>query len=297
MNYTGAEQAVIRAMHERGEATRPQLAQATGLSLVSVGKAVSELCRRCELQELAEIPSGGGRPVKLYRYNVNHAAHVLIFGQKEGGLLRCTLLLLDLHGRERRQVSGTFAYLEVESLDGLLTELLRRQRLRSITLQLPREHTPTGMREHLAERWKAAVHTPSTAAILAQGEEEGTATISLQTGCHPSCVIQHGGICCECGPLHLLPMPTDWLTLDYSDRALVEEMVARLLLFITCTLAPERIHLHTPSLSLRLTERIRFNAATKLRGTLPPMKISHPSPADYQERTVQFCAAITQTTD
>lgn len=290
MNITAAQRAVREAMHERGEATRPQLAQATGLSLVSVCKAVAELCRRGELQELAEIPSGGGRPVKLYRYNVNHAAHILIQGQKEGPLLLCTLTLLDLHGRERRQAQATFAYLEPESLDGLLTSLVRRQRLRSITLQLPGEFTPAGMSTHLEELWNCPVHSPSAAAILAQESDEGTATICLQAGYLPSCVIKRAGCCCESGPLHLLPMPADWLTLDYTDRSVVEEMVARLLLIITCTLAPQRIHLYTPPLTQRLTERIRYNAATKLRGTLPPIEISHPTPGELQSRTAHFCA-------
>ncbi len=277
-------------MHERGEATRPQLAEATGLSAVSVGKAVATLCRRGELLEQAEIPSGGGRPVKLYRYNANHAAHVLIQGRKEGALLRCTLTLLDLYGRERRQTSGAFAYLEAESLDGLLTELRRRQNLRSITLLLPNEATPSGMPAHLAKLHNCPVGTPSAAAILAQGATEGTATVCLQTGSQPSCVIQHGGTNCECGPLHLLPMPTEWLSLDYGDRSMVEEMVARLLLIITCTLAPRRIHLYAPHLTQRLTERIRFNAATKLRGALPTVEIYPLTPADFLNRIGSYCS-------
>ncbi len=278
-------------MHERGEATRPQLAQATGLSAVSVGKAVAALCRSGELRELAEIPSGGGRPVKLYRYNANFARHALIQGQKEGALLHCRVSLLDLHGRELLNTRGTFARPEAESLNGLLGDLLREQSLRSITLLLPPEFATPTLTARLAQLRACRVYTPSPAAILTPGATEGTATICLQPGAAPSCAIQRSGHISECGALHLLPMPADWLSLDYSDRALVEEMLARLLLIITCTLAPKYITLYAPALSPRLTERIRYNAATKLRGALPPLTFAPLSAGVLSGKLMSFCAA------
>lgn len=287
-----AQEAVLQAMHERGEATRPQLAQATGLSLVSVGKAVAALCRGGELRELAEIPSGGGRPVKLYRYNADFARHALIQGQKEGALLHCTISLLDLHGREYSSAQGNFAHLEPESLDGSLAELLRGQRLRSITLLLPPEFLPQGMPTHLAKQCSCRVYTPSPATILAQSEPEGTATVCLQPGSAPVCTMSRHGQLCECGPLQLLPMPADWHSLDYTDRSLVEEMLARLLLIISCTLVPQRITLYTPALSPRLTERIRYNASTKLRGTPLPELAFEPLNSTLLSRGIHhFCAA------
>ncbi len=290
---TKAQQAVLAAMNERGEATRPQLAAATGLSLVSVSKAVATLCHTGELKEAGELPSGGGRPVQLYRYNAGYALHTLIQAQREDAMLRCTLQLLDLHGNERSHRAATFAYLEKESLDGLLSEALRGRRLRSITLMLPDGCMPDGMLQHLTDSYNCRVCTPTAAAILAQSSHEGTATVCLMEGTAPTCAMMRHGVLQESGPLHLLPLPADWSRLDYSDRSLVEEMVARLLLIITCTLAPDRIELFTPAISSRLTERIRYNAATKLKGALPPLHFSVLSPEWLEEATLSACTNIT----
>ncbi len=283
----------MKSMHERGEATRPQLAQATGLSLVSVGRAVASLCSRGELYEIAEVPSGGGRPVKLYRYNADYACHVLIRGLKEGALLSCTITQLDLHGRELRGQHANFAYLEPESFDGVMMQLLRRQKVRSITLILPAENLPLGMAKHLKTLYNCPVNTPTPATILAQGSKSETATICLMPGTYPTCTMHRDGRFSESGPLHLLPAPTDWLSLDYSDRNQVEEMVARLLLTITCIIQPERITLYSPPFSLRLIERIRYNADTKLRNMLPHLTFEHIHSKLFVQKMLDFCVSCT----
>lgn len=289
---TKAEEAVLRAMHERGEATRPQLASATGLSVVSTGKAIASLCRRGEVRQVGEVPSGGGRPVQLYRYNAGYALHALVHIEKNGTLLHCCLELLDLHGTLRHRREADYAYLEQESLDGMLSEALRGRKLRSITLLLPPESEPPGIRAHLEACFGCYVQTPSPAMLLAHTETEGCATICLPQGLPPSCCICRHGHAQECGPLHLLPLPADWATLDYSDSHLVEEVVARLLVIITCTLAPERIKLHTPPFSSRLTERIRYNAATKLRGQLPLLTYHPLQPDSLTHQARAWCCAL-----
>lgn len=288
MGLTRAQQAVLRAMHERGEATRPQLAQATGLSLVSVCKAVDYFCRKGELKAAEEVPSGGGRPVMLYRYNVSYARHALVECHRQGPLLSCRVSILDLHGHERRSTTAQFAYLEKESLDGILAEALSNHRLRSITLIFPDDTMPAEMESHLQSRFGCPVSSPNTASVLAHGEPNGTAVLCIRPGDNPTCAMVRGGVVCETGPLHLLPMPTDWVTLDYSDRSMVEEMTARLLQIITCTMAPDSIELYMPPMSSRLAERIRYNASTKLRGMLPELNFNKLREAEVQELLNRF---------
>lgn len=273
-----AEAAVRESMHERGEATRPQLAAATGLSLVTVGKVVERLCRRGELKKAGEVPSGGGRPVQLYRYNADYARHVLVQMERAGTLLHCTVALLDLQGRQTHSRTADFAYLEKESLDGLLSDMLRGRRLSSIMLLTPPDILPPGLEGHLENVYHCKVRRPTLSTLLAEASPEGTATLCLAEARPPSCTIRRNGRLQECGPLHLLPMPAEWEKLDYSERSLVEEMTARLLHIITCTLRPAQIILYTPLLSSRLTERIRYNAATKLKGALPELKFQPLTP-------------------
>ena len=295
MTLTKAQQAVLRAMHERGEATRPQLAQATGLSLVSVCKAVDFFCRKGELRATKEVPSGGGRPVMLYRYNISYARHALIECHRHGTLLNCLVSILDLHGHERRAVSAQFAYLEKESLDGILTEALQNRRLRSITLMCPDDVIPSDMPSHLKARFGCPVSSPNTASILAHGEADGTVVLCPRPGDNPSCAIVRNGAVCVTGPLHLLPLPADWITLDYGDRGLVEEMTARLLQIITCTLAPLSIELYMPPMNARLADRIRYNASTKLRGLLPELHFNKIKESEIQELLNRYATSPCKT--
>ncbi len=288
---TPAQKKILHTMHERGEATRPQLAAATGLSEVTVGKAVAALCRSGQLRQAGEISSGGGRPVQLYHYNTTHAWHAAIAISREETLLRVHVQLLDLHGNAKKSVEGRFTYLEAESLDGLLETLLRGRHLLSITLPAGSISLPDELEPHLRQRFRCEIHTPSAAALLAQESEPGTATLCLSTGQYPSCAIAHPHGIRECGPLHLLPIPGDWTALETSDRNHAVEMVASLLVIITCTLAPERIRIYAPAWSSRLTERIRYNAATKLKGHLPPLHFAQASPADMQQATLTWCSA------
>lgn len=294
---TKSEQAVLKIMHERGEATRPQLSAASGLSLVTIGKAVESLCRQGALAAVGEIPSGGGRPVQLYRYHAGHGRHILIKGEVRGSLLHCELQMMDLHGSKQSCNSATFAGLEEESLDGLIDDMLSGHPLNSLTLQLPTGLTPPGMKRHLRTRYICRVTQPSSAGILAQEEANGTVVIALKKGEVPSAAIRRDGNIHECGPLHLLPLPGQWKELNYDDRTMVEEMTARLIVILTCTLAPRSIVLHTPPLSLRLTERIRYNVSSKLGGALPELEFIAFSSSELDRMLInhcaQFCRSVT----
>lgn len=256
-------------MLERGESTRPQLATATGLSLVSVGKVVRDLCRSGELLSVGEVSSGGGRPVQVYRYNADYAAHVLLEVRREAQVLCCAMRVFDLQGRERSSRERKYTYLEKESLDGMLDEALRRTRVRSIMLLTAPELLPLSMKKHLSLRYGCPVQLPDMAVMLATEKKDGTAVLCLPEGEAPSCAYCRNGEMVSSGPLHLLPVMGS--KMDYSDRSQVVERVAQYIQIITCTLAPQRLELYTPPLSSRLTERIRYTAETKLREYLPEL--------------------------
>ena len=276
-------------MQEVQEATRPQLRELTGLSLVTVNSAVEELCRSGELHPGGHIASGGGRPVRVYHYNTLHRQHALFHIRNEGSTWMVKLKLLDLHGTPRKQKEGRFAYIEADSFDGWLDIATARLPLRSITLYFGSETPHQALAEHLRKRYHCPTHTASTAAVLAP-QTEGVAVISLPIGQAPTCAIYHGGHVHECGALELLPLPVRWQDLDHSDHTLKEEMVARLLQIICCTLAPQSIYLHTPAWSSRLMERIRYNALTKMRGSLPTIRFVPLTESMLQEALHRYVA-------
>lgn len=260
---------VRAALRERGEATRPQLAAATGLSAVSVGRAVQQLCASGEAELRGESGAGRGRPAELYRFKAESRIAALFKAERTGNLCTGQLELLDCCGQVKRREEARFALLHAQSLDDLLDELCEGRRLSAITLSLPSDLTPSRLAAHLRGRFGCPVRRISRAMALAD-ETEGSLTLYLPPGEAPEACLRRGGRLQPCGRLQLLPLPADWASLDPDDHTLLEEMVARLLLITVCTLAPERLTAYAPFWTERLMNRIRYNFSTKMRGYPAP---------------------------
>lgn len=281
---------ITRFMQQNQQATRPQIAAAVGLSLVSTNAAVAALEKEGVLTAGALAPSGGGRPVRVYHFNAQHAVVALITATAEA---HCTLLsceLLNLQGKQQEQKEARFAQLHAESLDEWLDAASRRHRLQRICLP---PGLGGGILEHLRERHTCPVHEYSTAESLA-GEREDTLTVLLQIGRPPQGALRRHGKVTPCPLLGYLPLPAAWEELDYADHTLVEEMLARLLQLLTCTLAPAHIDLYADFWNDRLISRLKFNLSTKLRGidTLPSLHFATITPAKLALRLRQSAAGL-----
>ncbi len=273
-------QLLQREMRLRGEATRPQLARACGLSLVTVNRMVERLCTMGDIEPVGEVSSGGGRPVQLYRLRRTAAWAALLRVERTAtGILCLRLELLDPLGASLRQEEARFAHLEEGNLGAWLHDILRRARRRLLGITI--ESTaplPPQLAPHLAQQYGCPCRIVTAADALAE-PREGTATLVLSEGAAPLATLCRHGRRQPCGALELLPLPADWFTLNYSDHTLVEEMVARLLLTLSCTLAPECFVLYGSFWTERLLRRIRYNLGTKLQGhPLPPLRFRRLTP-------------------
>lgn len=268
---SSSEQRILHKLRQLRKATRPQLAAASGLSLVTVNQAIEKLSTSGEVKAIGTTASGGGRPVMLYEYHEKHAYHILIYGQREGNTLAIQLEEITLTGNLVSRQEGRFAYIDHESFDGWIDDIAHRHRIKSITLSPMADILNSNTARHLKERYHCRIKTPSVAAMLAEQQEAGV-TLCLPRGGEASCAYSHGHQVHECGEIALLPLLCAWENIDADEHATQEEFIARLIQIITCVLAPPRLCLYTPPMSTRLMERIRYNATTKLRGKLPPLQ-------------------------
>lgn len=256
-----SRQKIIRFLQQEKRVTRPQIAAALGLSLVSTNACVARLEKEGIIRPGGLRSSGGGRPVREYIFNPEHGVVVLISARAEA---HCTLLLmelLDLQGHKLEEKQARYVQLHAESLDEWLDNAATRRKLLRICL-------PPGLGQdilaHLQERHSCPVQEYAEAEALVSGRERSM-TLLLQKGRAPQGAWLHHGILTPCPLLQHIPLPGDWETMDYSDHTLVEENIARLLQLLTCTLAPAHIELHADFWNDRLISRLRFNLATKLR--------------------------------
>ena len=260
---------ITRYMQQHRLATRPQIAAALGLSLVSTNTAVAALEKEGVLTPGELVPSGGGRPVREYHFNPAHAAVALISATPE---THCTLLrceLLDLHGQPVEQHEARFAQLHNESLDDWLDTAAMHHKLQKICLP---PGLARGILQHLQHRHSCTVHEYSAAESLVSGKND-TLTLLLLRGQAPQGALLRHSKVTPCPLLQHLPLPAAWESLDYADHTLVEEMLARLLQLLTCTLNPTRIELYADFWNDRLITRLNFNLSTKLRGIDTPPRL------------------------
>lgn len=266
---SSAIQRTRQALRAAGTATRPGLAAATGLSEVSIGKALAELCRAGIAMKAGMAVSSGGRPAQRYRYRTECAQVGWFQAEEEGRLLHGRLEFMDLGGKCLQCHEGAFAYLEPQALDSWLDAAAAKRPLARIVLT---EHPSVrnSLVAHLQERYACGVRIARLSEALADERDE-SATLAFVPGRAPSCTLRRRGQLIPSGHLEQLPLPTRWESLDYSDHTLVEEMTARLLLILTCTLAPRHFTLYAPFWTPKLIKRIRFNTSAKLGGKSPAL--------------------------
>jgi predicted NBD/HSP70 family sugar kinase len=99
MSYNLAHQRIYAALKD-GEATQPELANATGLSLPAVIDAVKRLAGRNLLLEAAAVQQGVGRPAK--RVRLTPEQHQVLALDLGGSSLRAALC--NLHGQRLEQL-------------------------------------------------------------------------------------------------------------------------------------------------------------------------------------------------
>lgn len=266
-----AQEKIRREMRERKRATGAELSAVTGLSLVTVYKELAALAERGEVRECKQRePSRGGRPARVFESEPGYARRALLRAERQGNALLVTLEEMDLQGRQLRTETSSWARLEAQSLHAWVANALGGERMASIALAFEAQEEAIIMSEQLRRSFHCPVVRLTPAEALADAQEN-TTTLYLCPGSAPLCSTLRHGKRMRAGALGLLPMPGAWETLDYTDHTLVEEMVARLLQAISCVLAPKRIVAHAPFWSARLTERIRFNTQSKLKGKAPEL--------------------------
>lgn len=237
---------------------------------MTVHREIRELRERGEVREVGR-ENRGGRPSPVYEYARDYAARVYVQMRRGQGITRVQMERWDMADEVRASRAWNYAAVEPESLDGRLDELVSGQRVAGIGISSAPGDRSEQLLAHLRARYGCAVQYLNAAQALAQREERG-ATIYGARGELPQGCIQQQGALCDLGRLDRLSLPVAWEELDYTDRTMVEEMVARLLQALICVLNPSGVSFYADFWSSRLIERIRFNVQSKLRGAAPPLR-------------------------
>lgn len=254
---------------ERETATKAELAAASGLSVVTVNSMIRDMVSDREVEELGQIPSEGGRPSMQYRYRNERRQAVLVYAyysnREETILIQS--FVVNMAGQK---VWKRTALVEEICLDSFEKELdaafLENKNICCIYFGLPGELVegvvtlndfPVLVGDeflpHYTERYSVDVYVENDINAMTYGNYRGgesdgkrsVAGIYIPERFFPGAgFVLNDGIYYGAGHLSgeigRLPVPKDWLGLDYGDEDSTAGNIAAVLKILCMTLAPER---------------------------------------------------------
>lgn len=120
------QELVRQALKSMKQGTKSMVAQMTGLSVATCGSILNEMLETGELLELDREESSGGRPARLYQYNVNYAYIACVIIRAGVKVDSLTYRVANLAGEaveEGQQEAGRIDVAAIEKLiDGLISQ-------------------------------------------------------------------------------------------------------------------------------------------------------------------------------
>ena len=281
-----------RVLRQCGEATKPELADRTGLSVVTINSLLEDFLKTGEAVQSGMAPSGGGRPSALYQYRPDYRYAVLLYGHQSEGRNLMHLAVVNLTGECVWRKEAYFDEIRVESFESVLDDVIGRfPETGLLAFGLPGEVVndvvtihdyealigPDFM-AHYKERYHLPVIFENDINAMTYGacrddemERATVAGIYLPRIYPPGAglVIQgkiyYGTSHCA-GELAGLPVPVSWDSLDYGSAEEVLENLKLLTAVYGFTTAPETLIYYGDFFTEELQEQLRTYSERLLEG-------------------------------
>lgn len=130
---------VRRTLKDRKRSTVRQIAQTTGLSIVTVTAVLQELTARNEVMEEADlVPSGGGRPARGYRYNYDFRHAAILYPREDQAHMMIHSAVINLAGQPVSESDTAVDRIDLSCLESILSPMIAADpRIRAIGLGHP----------------------------------------------------------------------------------------------------------------------------------------------------------------
>ncbi|MDF2986486.1 MAG: family transcriptional regulator [Eubacterium sp.] len=129
---------VRKVLKEKGQATKQQIAQATGLSTVTVNTVLIKLIQQNEAYEIELSSSIGGRRAHQFRYNSNHALALILFPYENKGEITVHSTVINLSGECVEEGTVIVNTIDLSVLENIIAERLSAyQNIKAMGFGLP----------------------------------------------------------------------------------------------------------------------------------------------------------------
>ncbi|WP_228101135.1 ROK family protein [Paenibacillus donghaensis] len=132
------QELVRQALRTMKQGTKSMVAQATGLSVATCGSILNELLDTGELLELDMEESNGGRPARLYQFNVNFSYIACIIIKAGVKMHSLTFTVANLAGEAVEEGYQETGQMDAEMIYQLIDRLISRYpQIRAVGIGVP----------------------------------------------------------------------------------------------------------------------------------------------------------------
>lgn len=287
---------VRRALKDAGVATKPQLAEITGLSVVTVNSLINTLLDTGEVLPDTILDSEGGRPAASFLYNSKFRMALVIYMHEYHGQDTAFYCVVNLRGEVVERVSHILSDACVESFDSNIEQLLRKYpQIKAICFGIPGGEVSqmlvisdyTKMRGqslsgHIGEKFNLPVFVENdiNAAVMGYCHLNGIQSDKCVIGLYfpdkypPGAGIYLNGNIFRgrnglAGEIKYLPFGIDWEAFDYNPAEIDEVMIKTVQAFL-CMYSPDRIVLYGENISHEFQKSIRQRCPSTVEKIMLP---------------------------
>ncbi len=306
--------ALRRALLERRQATRAQLAEATGLSTMTIGKLLAQMEQRGEVKQDETLRTSSGRPSFVARYVPDYAHFAAICVEQQDGRSAFTLSVYDLFGEQVCREMLLLDAVEADSFDAFFERALAAGfHLNLAVFVLPGVCMEDeiqfcdfdALREgQVLRRIKrlfgvdVLFENDVNGAVFGHAFDRGAQGICAgvyfpMTYCPGAGTVIDGEILRGhrhfAGEVPYMQGVDAWRTLDYSDARRVTEMIAQLVVSYCCIVAPRSMVLYGTFLTEALRSAISAEVDARMQGHyLPELSCRRTMAQDMERGAVRL---------
>lgn len=301
---------LIRALKEKRVATKPQLSELTGLSVVTINSLVNVLLNNGEIIEGDSLPSGGGRPASSYIFNSEYKLALVIYMNEYNGKNTAYIAVINLYGEIIEKQEKIMTEINIDSFDHIIEKmLLKYPKISVISFGMPvvevegkllisdyKELENTYFTSYIKEKFNLPVLIENDINLaidgycFSNGLSKGKIAIGiyfpnnypLGAGIYINGKIYKGrnGLA---GEIKYLPHnKIDWESFDYNiDK--IKEIIVRTILSFNCMYNPDIIVIYSENIDESIIEEVRSNCDSEIeKAMMPEIIISKEINRDFE---------------
>lgn len=313
-----------RVLRKEKEATKPRLAEKTGLSVVTIQSLIKTLVENGEVLEGEMAHPKLGRPAITYRFHERARLALIIFMYEKNGEDTAVCEVCDLYGISMERVEKKLEDVSKESYNDMIEEMLGKYpEIMIIALGLPVVERDgmilasdyprllnVNLADYLAEKFcrRVLIENDVNAAVFgyAMQERKLTDRERVNNG-HTGCIAgiymplkypPGAGICLNgkvqrgrnglAGEIRLLPSSVDWEHFTYEKEA-VEKYLLQTMKALFCFYNPDRLVLYSENIDESLFGKLEQMCANRIEKLLiPEMEIKKELKEDFEAGMIQI---------